>query len=164
MKSVAFLVLAVWAFQGAVAGADGIRDDLRKMVEQDAKSGGKMAPKGARLPPLKRDAFDAIDAVVVLPNVEVTAKKHRELDTQLSEIERRQVHEEEAAVPTLLDSFLNPGFLRGSSAKARATAAQHRVEALDWQRILLISLEEAKTPEERARIKSDIALIKGLTK
>jgi len=164
MKSALCVVLAVLG-PSVVAGQEGIRDELRQLIDQDVKSGGKSAPKGARLPPLKKDAFDAVDSeIVVLPKVEVTANKHRELDARLSQLEKQQAREEKAAEPTSLDSILNPGFLGGASARARASVAQHRVEALDWQRILLISLEEAKTPEDKARIKSDIALLKGLTK
>src|ERR1043166_8669834 len=63
---------------------------------------------------------------------------------------------------TSLDSILNPEFFGGASAKGRAAQAQQRVEAMDWERVLLVSLEEAKSPEEKARIKADIDFIKDL--
>ena len=100
--------------------------------------------------------------VLVLPRMEVTAEKVTKLKAQLAELSARQALEERiaarAAEPSWLDSILNPPFLRlgGYSSEASAALAGKRLEVLEWVKLLTLSLHEAKTPEERARIQADI--------
>jgi hypothetical protein len=164
MKPLALFVCAL-ALVSRAAGAENIREESLRLIEQDAKSGGKSAPKDSRTKRLKKDAFDAAGSdVVVLPKIEITAKKSTELDFQLGEMEKREKREEKASESSLLDSILNPAFFGGASSGARAREAQRRVEAIDDERILLISLAEAKSAEEKERIKADIDLLKGLVR
>jgi len=160
--------LVSFAFVGSLmcsAGAtpDNIREESLRLIGQDVKSGGASIPKDWRPKPLKKDAFDAANTdVVILPKLEVTEKKRTKLDAQLAEIEKQQKREEEESEPNLLDSILNPSFLGGASAESRARGSKGLVEVMDWERLLVISLHEAKSPEEKARIKNDIDLIKGM--
>lgn len=100
--------------------------------------------------------------VLVLPKMEVTAEKMTKLRVQLAELEARQAQEErlaaKAAESSVLDSILNPPWLRlgGYSGQASAALARKRIEVLDWVKLLTFSLEEAKTPEEKKRIQADI--------
>ena len=100
--------------------------------------------------------------VLVLPKMEVTAERVTKLKAQLAELEDRQALEERiaarAAEPSVLDSILNPPFLRlGSySSGASAALAQKRLEVLDWVKLLTLSLDLAKTPEDRRRIQNEI--------
>ncbi len=100
--------------------------------------------------------------VLVLPKMEVTAERMTKLKAQLAELQSRQALENRiaarAAEPSWLESFLNPPFLRlgGYSSEASAALAQKRLEVLDWVKLLTLSLDLAKTPEERKRIQSEI--------
>ena len=143
--------------------SESVREESLRLIGQDVKSGGASIPKDWRPKPLKKDAFDTADSeLVVLPKLEVTEKKRTKLDAHLDEIEKQQRREEEASAPTVLDSILNPAFLGGASARARAAGAKRRVEVMDWERLLVILLHEAKSPEEKTRIKNDIDLLKGM--
>lgn len=100
--------------------------------------------------------------VLVLPKMEVTAEKITKLKSQLAELEDRQALEERiaarAAEPSVLETILNPPFLRlgGYSSGASAALAQKRLEVLDWVKLLTLSLDLAKTPEDRRRIQKEI--------
>jgi hypothetical protein len=108
--------------------------------------------------------------VLVLPKMEVTAEKITKLKARLAELESRQALEDRiaarAAEPSWLESFLNPPFLRlGSySSEASAALARKRLEVLDWVKLLTLSLDQAKTPEERARIQADIDGLNEITR
>ncbi|MDQ5977337.1 MAG: hypothetical protein QG602_309 [Verrucomicrobiota bacterium] len=108
--------------------------------------------------------------VLVLPKMEVTAEKVTKLKAQLAELESRQALEDRitarAAKPSWLESFLNPPFLRLGpySSEASAALAQKRLEVLDWVKLLTLSLDQAKTPEERARIQADIDGLNEITR
>jgi hypothetical protein len=108
--------------------------------------------------------------VLVLPKMEVTAEKITKLRAQLAELADRQALEERiaarAAEPSLLETILNPPFLRlGSySSSASAALAQKRLEVLDWVKLLTLSLDLAKTPEERKRIQADIDGLNEITR
>lgn len=163
MRTVASFVFVGSLICNATASPESIREESLRLIGQDAKSGGASAPKDWRPKPLRKDAMDAADPeVVVLPKLEVIEKKRTRLDAQVAEIEKQQKREEESSEPTLLDSILNPSFLGGASAKARASGSKRLVEVMDWERLLLLSLHEAKSPEEKARIKNDIDLLKGM--
>lgn len=100
--------------------------------------------------------------VLVLPKMEVTAERITKLKAQLAELEDRQALEERiaarAAEPSVLDSILNPPFLRLGSYSSAATAAlaQKRLEVLDWVKLLTLSRDLAKTPEDKKRIQAEI--------
>ena len=108
--------------------------------------------------------------VLVLPKMEVTAEKVTKLRAQLAELEDRQALEERitarAAEPSWLESFLNPPFLRlgGYSSEASAALAQKRLEVLDWVKLLTLTLDQAKTPEERKRIQDEIDGLNEITR
>ena len=108
--------------------------------------------------------------VLVLPKMEVTAEKITKLKAQLAELEDRQALEERitarAAEPSWLESFLNPPFLRlgGYSSEASAALAQKRLEVLDWVKLLTLTLDQAKTPEERKRIQNEIDGLNEITR
>lgn len=108
--------------------------------------------------------------VLVLPKMEVTAEKVTKLKAQLAELESRQALEDRiaarAADPSWLERFLNPPFLRlgGYSSEASAALAKKRTEVLDLVKLLALSLNEAKTPEEKARIQSDIDGLNEMTR
>ena len=124
-------------------------------AEKPAAAAGDTASGGTR-----KDATGA--DVLVLPKMEVTAKRMTKLRAQLAELAARQALEDriaaKAAETTVLDSILNPPFLRlgGYSGSASAALARKRFEVLDWVKLLTLSLEEAKTPEEKTRIQTDI--------
>lgn len=100
--------------------------------------------------------------VLVLPKMEITTEKMKKLKAELAELSARQALEDRivarAAEPSWLESFLNPPFLRLGpySSEASAALARKRLEVLDWVKLLTLSLGEAKTPEDKARIQADI--------
>ncbi|HEX2861796.1 MAG TPA: hypothetical protein VHN79_09150 [Lacunisphaera sp.] len=100
--------------------------------------------------------------VLILPTVEVTAKRPHAEAVRVAEIESQLRSGEKASVETWLDSVLNPPFLFGDSAKARAAQARRRGEVLGWQKIMLLSLELEKSPEEKARIEADIRMLNAI--
>ncbi len=108
--------------------------------------------------------------VLVLPKMEVTAERMTKLKAQLAELESRQALEDRiaarAAEPSWLETILNPPFLRlGSySSEASAALAKKRTEVLDLVKVLTLSLGEAKTPEEKARIQADIDGLNEMTR
>jgi hypothetical protein len=108
--------------------------------------------------------------VLVLPKMEVTAERVTKLKAQLAELESRQALEDRiaarAAETSWLESILNPPFLRlgGYSSEASAALARKRLEVLDWVKLLTLSLNEAKTPEERVRIQADIDGLNEITR
>jgi hypothetical protein len=125
-------------------------------AEKPAAAAKESSPGPARL-----DSTGAAD-VLVLPKMEVTAETMTKLRVQLAELEARQAQEErlaaKAAESSVLDSILNPPWLRlrGYSGQASAALARKRIKVLDWVKLLTFSLEEAKTPEEKKRIQADI--------
>lgn len=135
-----------------------------------AASSERKAAVDKILPPglVRRDATDA--DVLVLPKMAVTAEKVTKLKAQLAELAARQALEEriaaKAAETTVLDSILNPPFLKlgGYSGSASAGLARKRLEVLEWVKLLTLSLEEAKTPEEKARIQTDIDDLNEMTR
>jgi hypothetical protein len=144
--------------------AEGVAAVGNQEVAGDTES-STAAQKGSRPEPLPKDALDAAEAeVLILPKVEVTAKKGTKLEAQLAEIDQQQRSEEKIAETTWLDAILNPPFLNlgGASGNSRAAIARRRIEVLGWVKILTISLKEAKTPEEKARIQADIDGLKEI--
>ena len=106
--------------------------------------------------------------ILVLPKVEITAERLTKLETQLAALEANQSWETSSAEAwdhrTVVDAILNPPFLKlGSySGSGRAALARKRAGVLDWVRVLTISLEEAKTPADKARIQADIDGLKDI--
>lgn len=146
-----------------VLRAETMREKSLRLITEDAKGGGKPVPVESRAKPPATKAFDEDDKeIVVLPKMEITESKSTKLDRQLANLEKQQAREEKASTPGWLDAILNSSLFGNSSAAARAREAQQRVEAMDWERLLLISLTEAKTPEAKARIRADIEMLKGL--
>jgi hypothetical protein len=108
--------------------------------------------------------------ILVLPKLEVTAEGVTKLEAKLAAMEANQSWEESSAETwesgTVLGAILNPSFLKlgGYSGSGRAAVARRRVEMLRWVSVLTISLEEAKTPADKARIQADIDIIKDITR
>lgn len=108
--------------------------------------------------------------VLVLPKMEVTAERVTKLKAQLAELESRQALEARiaarAAEPSWLETILNPPFLRlgGYSSEASAAMAKKRSEVLDLIQLLTLALHEAKTPEEKTRIKNEIDGLNEMTR
>lgn len=129
----------------------------------------KLAARGKDL--ATRSSAVVADAdVLVLPKMEITAEKMTKLKAQLAELASRQALEEriaaKAAEPSMLDSILNPPFLRlgGYSSSASAALARKRFEVLDWIKVLTLSLAETKTPEDKKRIQADIDALNEMTR
>jgi len=129
------------------------------------------ADQASKDPQSTRSQTDSSDAeILVLPKVEVTAERATKLEARLAAMEANQSWEESSAEAweerTVLGAILNPPFLKlgGYSGPGRAALARRRVEMLRWVSVLTISLEEAKTPAEKARIQADIDIIKDITR
>jgi hypothetical protein len=152
--------------------AESVREKSLHLLIESAKPHEKQAvaetpvesrakpPRLKPLPPEERE-------VVKLPEVKVEAKRITALDASLALIDRQQRREEKASVPSALDTFLNSWsipFFGGASAEGRAARARERVAIMDSERLLVISLELAKTPEERRRILDDIQMLKDFRK
>ncbi|HWA28140.1 MAG TPA: hypothetical protein VG734_20990 [Lacunisphaera sp.] len=142
---------------------------FRETRAAPAGSGGtgiSTAAKDSSSTPARNDATSA--DVLVLPKMEVNAEKISKLKTELAKLEASQSWWSKSAESwenrTVVDAILNPPFLRlgGYSGEGRAAVARQRVELLRWVKILEISLEEARTPVEKARIQSDIDSIAGI--
>lgn len=132
---------------------------------QTAASGVESAPKAPRPQPAGQGvAHDPGSEVMILPEMEVTARKETALGVKLAEIDRQQRSLAKDTEPSWLDSLLNPSFfsLGGASANTRAATARRRLEVLGWVRAMTISLEQAKSPEEQARIQADIDGLKEI--
>jgi hypothetical protein len=111
--------------------------------------------------------------ILVLPKLEINAERLTKLEARLAALEAQQSWEESSAkawetrteTSIAMDAILNPPFLKGSySASGRAALARQRVEMARWMRILEISLEEAKTPADKARIQADINSLNDITR
>lgn len=108
--------------------------------------------------------------VLVLPKLEITAERLTKLEKQIAALEANQAWEENSARKwsdtrgSVLNSILNPPFFRlgGYTPEGKAAVARQRSELLRWVRVLQISLHDAKTPEEQARIQADIESITGI--
>jgi hypothetical protein len=165
-------LLTVLAILAIRLSAEGVREETLRLLIGDAKAAGKATPKESIAKPKPKPpeyrAFDAGDPEVLnLPKMEVTAPKLEALDQRLAKLDRTQRQEEKATTPSWLDSVLNSSIFSifgGQSAETRAAQARKRVEIMDWERLLTIALADAKTPAERARIKSDIQMLKDLRK
>lgn len=153
--------------------AETVREKSLHLLIESAKPAEKPAPaeppvesraKPPRLTPVEREERE----IVKLPEVKVEAKRITALDASLAFLDRQQRQEEKASVPSGLDVLLNswsiPFLGGGASADARAARAKQRVEIMDSERLLLISLQLAKTPEEKRRILEDIEMLKGFRK
>jgi len=120
----------------------------------------------------RTDAGDT--EILVLPKIEITAERLTKLGAQIAALEAQQSWQESSAeawetrteTSKVVDAILNPPFLRlgGYSASGRAAVARLRVEMARWVRILVISLEEAKTPADKARIQADINTLNDITR
>jgi hypothetical protein len=126
------------------------------------------ASKDSLSTPLQADSGEA--EILVIPKVEVTAERVTRLEAKLAAMEANQSWEERSAetweAGSVLGAILNPSFLKlgGYSGSGRAAVARRRVEMLRWVSVLTISLEEAKTPADKARIQADIDIIKDITR
>jgi len=124
------------------------------------------AGQDAKGSPGSSQAYVAGADVLVLPKIEVTVERLTKLEKELAALEANQSWETSSAeawetrseTSKVVDAILNPSFFRlgGYSAAGRAYTARQRVELLRWVRVLRISLEEAKTPADKARIQADI--------
>ena len=144
-------------------GLDAFREppEIRAATDGTEKNGPASADPSAAPSPTDPD-------ILVLPKVEITAERIKKQAAQLAALSADESWETKSAEAweerTVLDSILNPPFLRlgGYSANAHAAAARRRADLLHWVRVLVISLEVAKTPAEKARIQGDIDGIKDI--
>ena len=132
---------------------------------EDAGKTGQTAEDLAGLAP---EAASPRGDVLVLPKMEITAERLTKLREKLAALEANQSWEGSSAEvwdkKTAVDALLNPSWLRLGpySAEASAAAARQRVEMLRWVRILTLSIGEATTAAEKARIQADIDDITGI--
>lgn len=156
--------VALVIFFGTHSKAETVREKSLQLLIQNAKPHDKPPSIESRAkPPRLKAALEEEPDVVKLPEVKVEAKRITALDASLAFTERQQRWEEKAFVPSALDSFLNKlPLFGGSTAEARAARARQRVDIMDSERLLLISLTLAKTPEERERLLADIEMLKEL--
>ena len=129
-------------------------------ARQISGDGASTSGEASQTPAQKGAANPPGAEILILPTVEVTAKKVPVAAVQLADIESQLRSGEKASEETWLDSILNPPsfpfLLGGETAKARAARAKRRGEVLGWEKVLLLSLELENSPEEKARIKTDI--------
>ena len=158
----------VWSFDdflqaGArrALGLDAYREP--RATPAKAEDAGKTSQAGKASP----EAITTSGDVLVLPKIEITTERSTKLRDKLAALEANQSWESNSAEvwdkKTAVDTLLNPSWFRLGpySAEASAAAARQRVEMLRWIRVLTLSLWDAKTPEERARIQADIDEITG---
>ena len=163
-------LLGLIALSTQSLSAEGMREETLKLIAADAQANGKTVPKesGAKgkAKPIEPRSFEQVDPeIVALPRVEVTASRLAGLDQRLERLSREQAREAKYSEPSWLDSIINNpviSILGGGDAESRARRARERVQIMDWEYLLTISLAEPKTPEERARIKADIQMLKDL--
>lgn len=161
---IAFLVIGVGSLK-----ADSATKEASKLIAGDVSSGGKSTPKGPtpmalRKGPEKRSYDEGDPEILILPKVQVTAPKISAFERRLEELEKERSRESKSTTPSGLDLFLNGSrfSLGGSSAYSRAAQAQKRIDIMDWERLLLISLLAAKTPEEEEQIRLEMRMLRGL--
>lgn len=145
-------------------GLEAVRETSAARSEAGSTENKGQTSKDSQPTPSRPDPGGA--EVLVLPKVEITAERMTKLEAQLAGIDQQQRGEEKTSETTVLDTILNPPFLNlgGGSPNARAAMARRRIEVLRWVTILTISLGEAKTPGDKARIQADIDGLKDITR
>lgn len=127
---------------------------------QETTEGGEASPREPQSGRSRSEGDGPAGAeILILPTVEITARKLPAEAVRLADIDSQLRSGEKASEETWLDSFLNPAFLFGETAKVRAARAKRRGEVLGWQKVLLLSLETENSPVEKARIRDDIEML-----
>jgi hypothetical protein len=167
-----FVALAVMLISSR---AQAVQDGASRLVTADGPPGGKsVAPSPKPRPRLKleerkaeerkpdepKPAEEKDPEILVLPKVEVTAPKATDtpFEKRLEQLDQEQAWEEQNTKLSWLETFLNGA----AFANARTAQARERVEIMNWERMLLVALLGAKTDEERAKIRAEIALCKAM--
>lgn len=108
-------------------------------------------------------------AAVVLDPVEVIAPREdavtrtiraqdRQAAAEVAEADRHRTGE----LSRTINTRELPLVSRGLTAEKLADEAEHRVEVLEQERLLLLALRDAKTDEERATLKADLVALRDL--
>lgn len=117
-------------------------------------------------PPKKADAEQMPTAV--LPKVEVRKGRITELDQQLAKQDIAIAREKRNAKMTDVDKALNDvkiakplAILGGESAQFRQQVANARVSLMEDEKDLLEAIAHAKTKEEKAELKKQLAVLRA---
>lgn len=130
------------------------------------------APVSAVSEPVADQANSSVaesESAVVLDPVEVTAPREdavsrtlraqdRQAAGELAESERHRTGE----LSRTINSRELPLVGAGLTADKLAADAEHRAAVLEQERVLLISLRDAKTDEERRELKADLSALRDL--
>lgn len=107
--------------------------------------------------------------VVVLPKVEVTASRLRELDRQIRRLDKLISREKAKIKSTEVDRALNneqlakaAAIFGGNSAAHLSLVAAQRVGLLETERNLLADLKEPRTLEEVALIEKELTRLREM--
>ena len=163
MKIIPRALVGVLALMTVWGRAESVKDEAARLIAADAKSGGKSVPKGAPplalLKPAERKVYDEGDPeIFVLPKVEVTAPVLTPFEKQLERMDEEQAWEERSTKLSWLEALLNGK----AFANGRIKRAKERVEVMNWERLLFVSLLAAKTDEERKQIRQEMEMFKDL--
>lgn len=108
-------------------------------------------------------------AAVTLDPVEVTAPREDSVTRTIRAQDKQaaaEVAEADRHRTGELSQTINaqdlPLFSRGLTAEKLAGDAEHRAAVLEQERVLLLSLRDAKTDEERAALKADLSALRDL--
>lgn len=155
--------------QGADNPSPGTRHRVLEAIGQlDEPAGAKSPAVPKKAKPIPREfepkAFDAGDEEIVsLPKFEVRAQRLEKLQSTLDELARSERWEEKQTEISVLDELLNhPLFsiFGAENAEARAEKARRRIELMNIERLLQISLSTEEDKEERRRIREDIIYLR----
>lgn len=113
------------------------------------------------------DNAKASGDAVMMPKMEITAKRSDELNRELQENERASAWEEDLTKPSELDQLLNgsfhiPLFGGGSSAGSRAAQAQWRVGMLETERRLILAIAASKSDEEKKDLRKFLEELRSM--
>lgn len=134
----------------------------------DAATAPKEEPAPAK--PAATDTKSDVtkQAPTVLPQVEVRKRRITELDVELAKQDKAIAREKEISRPTDLDKALNDSKIAkplaifgGESSQFRQQVSQQRVSLLQDEKDLLEAIAQAKTREEKAALKKELAELRA---
>lgn len=121
----------------------------------------KTAP--AKEPAPAAETTPADKEVIVLPTVEVTSARIKQIDNELKKIDKQIAREKKKLKSTDLDKSLNSdkvsnaaAIFGGNSASHMAAVAASRVNLLESERSLLERLKFPRTEEDKAMIEKEL--------
>jgi hypothetical protein len=105
--------------------------------------------------------------VIVLPTVEVTSARIKQIDNELKKIDKQIAREKKRLKSTALDKSLNSdkvsnaaALFGGNSASHMAAVAASRVNLLESERNLLERLKFPRTEEDQALIEKELVSLR----